>query len=124
MVREFAQKCAAQQPPALGRGTGAPALRSAAIFDNSDWDEVQGAPPALEAGNAEFDSRVPDCDAREQVNPARRERVFDGIVTRASPKRFAVDLSRHYGVVRKAARLPCKQALRGRYPATPPILPS
>ena len=27
-----------------------------------------------------------------------------------------------HGVVRKAARLPCKQALRGRYPATPPIL--
>ena len=47
---------------------------------------VQGAPPALGAGHAEFDSRVPDCDAREQVNPARRERVLDGIVTRASPK--------------------------------------
>ena len=46
---------------------------------------VQGAPPALGAGLAEFDSRVPDCDAREQVNPARRERVLDGIVTRASP---------------------------------------
>ena len=49
------------------------------------WDMVQGAPPALGAGVAEFDSRVPDCDAREQVNPARRERVLDGIVTRASP---------------------------------------
>ena len=65
---------------------------------------VQGAPPALGAGLAEFDSRVPDrdcevmaaggapnpaandCDAREQVNAARRERVLDGIVTRASPK--------------------------------------
>jgi hypothetical protein len=57
---------------------------------------VQGAPPALGAGHAEFDSRVPDCDAREQVNPARCERVPDGIDTRASPRLLPLDAEQRF----------------------------
>ena len=48
---------------------------------------VQGAPPALGAGLAEFDSRVPDHgDVRELVNPALCESVLDEIETRTSPQ--------------------------------------
>lgn len=47
---------------------------------------AQGGPPVLGTGLGEFDSRDPDRDVRELVNPARCERVPDGIETRTSPR--------------------------------------
>lgn len=44
------------------------------------------APLGMET-SGRFDSCFPDCDVRELVNPARRERVLDGIETRTSPQR-------------------------------------
>jgi len=40
----------------------------------------------LKRERTSFDSTAADCDVRELVNPARCERVPDGIETRTSPK--------------------------------------
>ena len=48
------------------------------------WDI--GSPLGLGPRSCRFDSCRADCDVRELVNPARCERVFDGLETRTSPQ--------------------------------------